>query len=591
MGQGRAGGVHIETLNLREVVVFLVAAGVIVPLFHRLRVSPVLGFLAIGLAIGPHGLARLANAVPWLRYIVIDDLQGVRALAELGVVFLLFMIGLELSLPRLWAMRRLVFGLGGAQVLVSGVVIAGIAALFDNTLAAAIIFGAAFALSSTAIVMQLLAENRRLGTATGRTSFAILLFQDLAVLPILFLVGALGQDVEGSALSAFVWALAQALIAVAVILIVGRVVLRPLFRFIGSTASREMFLALVLLVIIGTALATQEVGLSMALGAFLAGLLFAETEYRHEIEVDIEPFKGLLLGLFFISVGMAIDLTEIARDPLWLIASVIGLFLVKAPIIYGLARLFGAARSVALESGILLGQGGEFAFVIVGLAWSLDLIPDPTAQFMLIVAGLTMIVTPGVAWGARRIGRAVQAWEAQHGQPDTDLVEDMAGHVIIVGFGRVGRMLGTFLSAEEMAFVAIDRDADLVARQRGGGASLYYGDATRPDILRRFGAERAAALVVTMDSPDAAERVVAAARRHWPALTIYARAHDVEHATRLIGRGATHAVPETTEASLQLSEMVLLGTGVPDGTARALIEERRQAEQAAVDESRGRMPD
>ncbi len=581
---------HIETLNLREVVVFLVAAGVVVPLFHRLRVSPVLGFLAIGVAIGPHGLAQVVDTVPWLRYVVIDDVEGVRALAELGVVFLLFMIGLELSLPRLWAMRRLVFGLGGAQVIISGGVITGIATLFDNTLTVAMIFGAAFALSSTAIVMQLLAENRRLGTATGRTSFAILLFQDLAVLPILFMVGALNQEAERSALGSFAWAIGQALIAVAVILVVGRLVLRPLFRFIGSTASREMFIALVLLVIIGTALATQQVGLSMALGAFLAGLLFAETEYRHEIEVDIEPFKGLLLGLFFLSVGMAIDVMEIVRNPVWLFLSVIGLFLVKAPIIYGLARLFGAARSVALESGLLLGQGGEFAFVIVGLAWSLGLIPDPMAQFMLIVAGVTMIATPGVAWGARHIGRTMQAWEARHGQSTADLAQDMTSHVIVVGFGRVGRMLCDFLDNEALPSIAIDRDADLVHRQRKAGASLFYGDATRPEILRRFGAASAAALVITMDSPDAAERVVAVARRHWPKLSIYARARDVTHATHLIGQGANHAVPETTEASLQLSEMVLVGAGVPEQTARSLVEERRQAEQAAIDESRGEPP-
>jgi CPA2 family monovalent cation:H+ antiporter-2 len=351
-----------------------------------------------------------------------------------------------------------------------------------------------------------------------------------------------------------------------------------------------MFLALVLLVIIGTALATQQVGLSMALGAFLAGLLFAETEYRHEIEVDIEPFKGLLLGLFFISVGMAIDLTEIARNPIWLLASVVGLFLVKSPIIYVLARLFGAARSVALESGILLGQGGEFAFVIVGLAWSLGLIPDATAQFMLIVAGVTMIATPTVAWGAQRIGRVVQRWEAQHGQPEPDLPQDIAGHIIVVGFGRVGRMLGTFLNEEELELLAIDRDADLVAREHAAGTSLYYGDATRPDILKKFGAESAAALVVTMDSPNATERVVAVVRQHWPSLPIYARARDVDHAMRLIRRGATHAVPETTEASLQLSEIVLMGAGVPDQTARSVVEERRQAEQAMVDESRGQTP-
>ncbi len=577
---------HIETLSLREVIVFLVAAGVVVPLANRLRVSPVLGFLVIGLVIGPYGLARFVDTLPWLAYVVIADLDEVRTLAELGVVFLLFMIGLELSVDRLWAMRRLVFGLGGAQVVLTGAVIALIASLFDNTLPVAMVLGAGFALSSTAIVMQVLAENRRLATATGRTSFAILLFQDLAVLPIMFLVAAFAAQSYGSVALAFVWAVGQALIAVAGILVVGRLVIGPLFHFIGSAASRELFVALVLLVIFGTALATQEIGLSMALGAFLAGLLFAETEYRYEIEVDIEPYKGLLLGLFFVSVGMSIDIAQVAAKPLLLIASVMGLFLVKSLIVYVLARLFREPRSVALETALLLGQGGEFAFLVVGMASGLGLMPGDTAQFMLIVTGMTMIATPPVAHAARRMARAVESWEADHGQPDTDLPVGLAGHVIVVGYGRVGQMLGSILDAQELPHVALDIDASLVARFRATGASIFHGDASRPDMLRRFGLERAAALVVTMDSPHAAERVVATARRHWPDLAIYARARDIDHATRLIAHGASHVVPETTEASLQLSEMVLMGAGVPDHAARHMIEVRRQAEQAAVDESR-----
>lgn len=579
---------HIETLSLREVIVFLVAAGVVVPLVHRLKISPILGFLVVGLVIGPHGLVRFVDTLPWLGYAAIADLEGVRALAELGVVFLLFMIGLELSLERFWSMRRLVFGLGGAQVVLTGAVIAVIASFFDNTLPVAAVLGTAFALSSTAIVMQILSENRRLGTRTGRTSFAILLFQDLAVVPILFLVAAFASQGDGSVVLAFAWAIGQALIAIALILVIGRLVIRPLFRFIGSTASREMFLALVLLVIVGTTVATQTAGLSMALGAFLAGLLFAETEYRHAIEVDIEPFKGLLLGVFFVSVGMSVDIALVAAEPLWLIASVFALFLIKSPIIYALARIFGEPRSVALETALLLGQGGEFAFVIIGLAVGLGLIPSDTAQFMLIVAGLTMIATPPVAYTARRMANAVEAWEASHGQPDASLPADLAGHVIIVGYGRVGQMLGSLLDAQELSYVALDVDASLVARFRTQGASIFFGDASRPGMLRKFGVEEAAALVVTMDSPQATEHVVTAAREHWPDIAIYARARDTDHATRLIEQGASHAIPETTEASLQLSEMVLMGAGVPDQAARHIVEVRRQFEQAAVDESRRR---
>jgi len=577
---------YVETLNLREVMVFLFAAGIVVPLVRRLGISPVFGFLVVGLAIGPHGMVRFADALPWLHYFLITDLEGVRPLAELGVVFLLFMIGLELSLDRLWAMRRRVFGLGGAQVVVTGTVIAVIAWLFDNPLAVAVVLGAGFALSSTAIVMQLLAENRRLGTATGRASFAILLCQDLAVLPILFLIGVFAAESDAPVPAAFARAIGEALIAVAAILAIGRLVIRPVFRFIGSTANREMFLAFVLLVIVGTALATEQFGLSMALGAFLAGLLFAETEYRHEIEVDIEPFKGLLLGLFFVSVGMSIDIAQVAARPLWLIASVFGLYLVKSPIVYALARWFGESRPVALEAGLLLGQGGEFAFLVIGMAYGLGLMPKDTAQFMLIVTGMTMVATPLVAQVARKLARAVEAREAERGDRDTDIPAGLSGHVIVVGYGRVGQMLGSVLDAQKLPYVALDVDANLVAGFRAAGAGIFYGDASRPDMLRRFGVDRAAALVATMDSPHDAEHVVETARRHWPDLVIYARARDRAHGTRLIARGASHVIPETTEASLQLGEMVLMGVGVPDQAARRIIEARRQAEQAAVDESR-----
>jgi CPA2 family monovalent cation:H+ antiporter-2 len=579
---------HIEALNLRDVIVFLVAAGVIVPTLQRFRINPVLGFLIVGVVIGPFGMARFTDDLPWLSYAVIGNLEGVRALAELGVVFLLFMIGLELSIDRLWALRRLVFGLGGAQVVLTGILIAVIASFFDNTLPVAVVLGAGFALSSTAIVMQLLTENRRLGTATGRASLSVLLFQDLAVLPILFLVAAFASQGGGSVVTSFVWAIGQAVIAVAAILTIGRLVIRPLFRFLGSTTSREMFLALVLLVIFGTAVATEGAGLSMALGAFLAGLLLAETEYRHEIEVDIEPFKGLLLGLFFVSVGMSMDVSQVAAKPFWLIASVFGLFLIKIPIIFGLMRLFGEPHSVALESAMLLGQGGEFAFLVLGMASGLGLMPSDTAQFMLIVTGLTMMATPSVAYLARKLARAIETWEESRGQPDADVPRQISHHIIVVGYGRVGQMLGSVLDTQELPHVALDIDVKLVAEFRAKGASIFFGDANRTEILRKFGIERATALVITMDSPAAAERVVTAARQHWPNLAIYARARDIDHARRLVSQGANHVVPETTEASLQLSEVVLMGAGVPDQAARHMIDALRQAEQSAVDESQHR---
>lgn len=576
---------HPETLNLREVIVFLLAAGVVVPLFRRLRISPVLGFLLVGIAIGPHGVAHFAGYWPWIRHTVIDDVEFVGALAELGVIFLLFMIGLELSLERLWAMRRLVFGLGGAQVIATAVVITAIAAAFDNTLPMSVVLGAGFALSSTAIVMQLLSEQRRLGTETGRASFAVLLFQDLAVLPILFLVGAFAARGEDSPAIAFATAMGQAALAVVVVLALGRLLLRPLFRFLGAAESRELFLALVLLIIIGMALAMEAAGLSAALGAFMAGLLLAETEYRHEIELDIEPFKGLLLGVFFVSVGMEIDLAAVLAKPALLALSVFGLMLVKAPIIYLLARLFGQARWVAAEMALLLAQGGEFALLVVGMAFAMGLMSGPTAQFMLIVTTLTMLAAPAQAWAGRRVGLALERRSAEKHSP-TGSPAEMKGHVVIAGFGRVGQMLSHILEEQEMAHLAIDADPQLIARYRLGREHVFFGDASRPDMLRRLGADKAAALVVTINSPLAAERIVAAARNEWPALPIHARAHDTEHARRLLTLGADKVIPETVEASLQLADAVLISSGLPGATAHRIIEAHRTAleEKGELDE-------
>jgi CPA2 family monovalent cation:H+ antiporter-2 len=444
------------------------------------------------------------------------------------------------------------------------------------------------ALSSTAIVMQMLTEHRRLGTATGRTGFAILLLQDLAVLPILFLVGAFAARTDGPVVLAFAWAMGQALLAVAAILVLGRFVIRPLFRFIGSAANRDMFLALVLLVIIGTALATHEIGLSLALGAFLAGLLLAESEYRHEIALDIEPFKGLLLGLFFVSVGMSVDVAAVAERPLWLIASVVGLFAVKGLIIYILVRLFGGARPVALEVALLLGQAGEFGLLVIGMSTSLELMPRDTAQFMLIAIALTMIATPSIAAAARRLARRIQAGEVRADQPEGDLPTDLSGHVIVAGYGRVGQMVGSFLDAHEVPYLALDTDAELVSGFHDAGAGVFLGDASRAEMLQKFGVERAAALVMTTDSPEAAEHIVETARRLAPDMPIYARARDNDHAARLTACGATRVVPELTEASLQLSEIVLRGAGIPANAAHQIVEATRDAEQGIVDGHRRR---
>ncbi len=572
---------HAGIPFLREVVIFLVASGIVVPVFHRLHASPVLGYLIVGGLIGPYGLGRFAGDLGWLSYVVITDVEGVKPLAKLGVIFLLFVIGLELSFERLWAMRRLVFGLGTAQVAVSALIIGAIAWGWGHSLQASVILGMCLALSSTAIVMQLLIEWRRLGTPLGRSSFSILLFQDLAVVPILILLGVFGAQTAGGL--ATVWldlviALAEAAAVIGAIALAGRVAFHPLFRLVTHAESPEMFVAAILLVVIGTAAITGMAGLSLELGAFLAGLLLAGTEFSHEIEVDIEPFKGLLLGLFFMTVGMGIDYRVIAEHAFWIPVSVAGLFMVKSIVTGGLCLAFGLPRHVSLEAGLLLGQGGEFAFVVVGLAMSLDLIPRDTGQFMLIVASLSMLVTPLVAAAGQRLGAVLEdEHETRRHAHDLDAVEEVEDHVIIAGFGRVGQMLGRILGREGVPFLALDMNGPAIGKHRGEGIPVSYGNASRVEMLRRNRIEAASAVVVTIDDWEASERLVRTVRRQWPELPIYARARDQRHAKQLLALGATDAVPEALEGSLQLGLRVLCGIGMPEQVSLELIDIERQA--------------
>ena len=557
--------------------VFLIAAGLVVPALHRLRVSPVLGYLVVGAFIGPYGLGLLVDAAPWLRHIVIADIQGVRAIAELGVVFLLFMIGLELSLDRLLALRRLVFGLGSMQIIVTATVIAGIAWAFGNAAPAAVVLGGCLALSSTAVVMDMLLRQHRLGTPLGRACFSILLCQDLAVVPILLLLGVYGSRSGGNVGADLLIALLRAVLAIGAIYVTGQWLLRPLLRTVAQARSRDMFMACVLLAVLGTAIVTGAAGLSMALGAFLAGLLLAETEYRHEIQIDLEPFKGLLLGLFFISVGMGIDYRVVLVEPFWLVASVVGLFAIKATITALLCHAFDLPRHAAIECGLLLGQGGEFGFIVVGLAIQLGLLPTPVGQFMLIVTSMTMVTTPLVAYLGARLARLLERGAAQ--QQAHHLTEtELEGHVVIAGFGRVGRTVAAILDAEAIPYLALDHDATSVARSARDQLPVYFGDATRLDLLRRAHCTSARAVVITLDTASAAERIIHEMRRIAPEVPIYVRARDGAHALALQRAGATLAVPETIEASLQLASRVLLGFGASEERTRRRIEHQRSIE-------------
>ena len=558
---------------LQEILIVLGAVTIIIPIFHRLKVSPVFGFLLIGMVLGPTGLGALIRMIPGLDWIVITDRERIGVVAEFGIILLLFMIGLELSFERLMTMRKLVFGLGPLQVALSAAAIASAAAALGQGRIEAIVIGLALALSSTAIIVQVLSEEKRLMSATGRMTFAVLVFQDIAVVPILFAVAMLAGR-HGGGLGGFAISLGQAAIAVGLVIAAGRLVLRPLFRMTARAKSPELFMAACLLVLLGAATATAAAGLSMAMGALLAGLLLAETEYRRQIEVMLEPFKGLLLGIFLISMGMTIDLDRIAAAPLLIFGLSLALIVVKAALVWAAARLFGVPRRIAAQSALLLAPGGEFSFVVMASAASLGVVSGASVDIVLIVTALTMASIPLLSWAGRAIPRTV----ASRVEIDPALVAPPSAvetpKVIIAGFGRVGRVVADMLGRHKVDFIAYDADADVVARARAAGAPVYYGDMTRPDFLEHSGVDNARALVVTVET-SAAEGIVAAARAAHADMLIVARARDARHAARLYAKGATDAVPETVESSLLLSEALLVDIGVPMGPVIASIHDRR----------------
>jgi len=593
--------------EFKDLVVFLAAAGVVVPLFSRLKISPVLGFLAAGVLLGPDGLARLAGDAPWLSWLTIDDPTQIAQLSELGVAFLLFTIGLELSWERLKSMRRLIFGLGMLQIAVCTVVLAGGFMLMGQSLVGAAVLGMGLALSSTAVVMPVMAERGRLRGVVGRSTFAILLAQDLAVAPILITVTVLatiaqtGGDLDPAALRTALLTLAPAAIGLALLVILGRVVLRPMFRSVaksrgkGGDGSQELFLALCLLVVIGSGVAAQAAGLSMSLGALIAGILIAETEYRREVEINIEPFKGLLLGVFFVGVGIGLDLDAVAADPAGVFGLAFAITAIKVGIIFGLARLWGLSARTAIETALVLGPAGEFAFVVLG-AGLVEGIADPAfTQAIIISATISMFMVPLMAMLGQRIARpATPTANAPPPLPEAPLGEVAEGVVLIVGFGRVGRLVGEMLTEHDQKFVALDTDTATVALARKEGVDIYYGDAGRAEMLKRCGIATARALVVTMDAPGKVDEVVLAARALREDMTLIARARDDRHAARLYALGVTDAVPETTEASLQLAENTLVDLGVPMGLVLVSIHERRDRFRAvfaaAAPETRRQRP-
>jgi CPA2 family monovalent cation:H+ antiporter-2 len=567
---------------LREILLFLTLAGILIPTLQRLRINQVIGFLAVGTLLGPFGLGLLARELPILGYLTFPSGEGVAMLGEIGVLFLMFMIGLELSAARLWAMRRWVFGAGTAQVAASALLIGGAAWLIGQPPGTATILGLVLSLSSTAVVMQLLNEQQTTGTPLGQAAFSVLMLQDLAVVPILILIGALGNagGTDGVAMLA-VGAMAKAAIAIAFIYLAGGRVVHPLFRAFARYRQPDVFMALILLSTFGIASLSAMFGLSMALGALIAGLLLAETEFKHEVELMVEPFKGLLMGLFFISVGMNMDTRQVVQAPLWLAGVVAGLVLIKALVVTVLFRLGRLSWGRAIEGGLLLGQGGEFAFIVVAYAISSKLVDAQLGARVLLAVGLSLFITPLLA----RLGRAIgERWETREQEARTDerALEGVSGRVIIAGFGRVGQQLAKLLASQGIEYVAFENNAKLAAKLHKQGVPVYFGNAARPELLRHVNAGDAAAIVLTMDHPASALQAVRGIRREFPHVQLFVRSRDEKHARSLKQAGASVVVPETLEASLQLSAFVLESIGLDERTVDRIVDHERGVFEAAL---------
>ncbi|MCW2396765.1 MULTISPECIES: monovalent cation:proton antiporter-2 (CPA2) family protein [unclassified Sphingobium] len=550
--------------------IILMGAGVIaVPLFRRLGLGSVLGYLAAGLAIGPFGLG------------LINDPQALLHIAELGVVMFLFIIGLEMRPRKLWNLRKQIFGLGAAQVLLCGALLTllGMTAGLPPAVAAAGAMG--FVLSSTAVIMQMLNEAGDAGTEDGQKAISILLLEDLAIVPLLALVAfwAAFHGAAGVEDAPPVWqSIGLALAALAALIAAGRWLLDPLFGLIARAGAREVLTAAALLIVLGSAVLLDAAGLSMAMGAFLAGVLLSESSYRHELEADVEPFRGILLGLFFISVGMSLDLSTVLREWQLVLGGVLGFMVVKAIGIYAVARLMGSAHSAASHRAALFAQGGEFAFVLYGAALAVGLFDARIAAIMSAIVILSMALTPLVLIVQNRMRR-----NAPVSLDGVDKAKDLTGRILCIGFGRFAQVASQALLARRFELSLIENDVEMIQAAGNFGFKVYYGDGTRLDVLHASGAGRAEAILVCVDKPDVADKIVELCRHEFPLAKLYVRAFDRGHSLRLIKAGVDYQIRETFESALAFSEAVLTDLGVDEDDAREAIEDVRERDAQRVE--------
>lgn len=546
---------------LLDILALLLATVVIVPFFHAIRLGAILGYLTAGAILGPGGLE------------IIAEVDEIRHLGEFGVIFLLFILGIELKPEKLWQMRYLVIGLGLGQLLITAAVLYGIALYLDVSHQSAIIVGFGLALSSTAFCLQLLAERGGISTPMGRRVFAILLMQDLAVIPLLALISVMAGSGGSTAAENhnFVYAIAT----IVALLVAGHYLLNPLLSKVAASRDPEVFIAVAVLLVLGVAWLMETVGLSMVLGAFLAGLMLADSQYRHQIEADILPFRGILLGLFFMTVGMGVDFGLLLDSFFTIIGLTIGLMLIKSFIVYWVARASGTRHDVATQAAILLSQSGEFGFVMLGFAVIVGVLEAQLAQMLTLIIALTMAFTPFAVKLMNVLLQAFYTPSDDDSELYTEFVDENEDHIILAGFGRVGARIGAILSAADVAYIAIDLSHDRVKKARDQGFPVFFGDASNMKVLQAAGAEQAKMIVIALDDPDNFDRLVPLVRQYYPEVPIHVRAKDRYHCADLVSQGATTTVSETLETSLRLTEKILLGSGIDQLHAKKVIDEFR----------------
>lgn len=540
---------------LIDIIILLSAAVIAVPLFQAIRLGAVPGFLVAGLIVGPSGFCLISN------------INQISYLAEIGVVLLLFVIGIELKPSRLWLMRRSVFGLGSLQLLITGSALCGISYLFfDIPLRAAILVGPALALSSTAFVLQLLTEQKSLSSTYGRTSFAILLMQDLAVVPLLALLPLLTSHDQGIGINIGL-ALIESLTVLSLVILIGRYFLHPILHRVAMAKNPEVFTASALLIVLGAAVILEHIGLSMAMGAFLAGLLISDSSYKHQVMAEIQPFRGLLLGMFFMSMGMSFNLSLLLENPGYCLAIVGLLIAIKTAVLFPLTYLFKLSTKKSLAVGLILAQSGEFALVLFSLANKSKLLSDLLFQQLLLIVLLSMLVTPLLAYLAQRLIKSEGALETQEPEP----AMESNTPIVLAGFGRVGHRIGEILSLSGYTYVALDFDAAIVERERANGFPVFYGDVRNPEVLKSIGAEHAKVILVTVNDPEATEKLVASLCTSYPHRKIFVRGHSLTQCLELRSLGADGAVSEYVEVSIELARMALDNVGVSEQEQKTVL--------------------